>query len=78
MSDRIVGLTVTFRKPIKDEDAEDLIKLIACVTGVGAITTSIVASPEFYIAKEQARMEYRQKVFDLFVNYPDKKDSRDE
>jgi len=68
MSDRIHSLTVTFEKPIKDEDAEKVINAIKVIRGVSDVQPEI-ADAETYMAIEAARRELGKEL--LAVLYPD-------
>jgi len=67
MSDRYVTLTVFLEEPIKEEDAEYIMKAIQMVRGVRAVEPACIAAAVSW-AKESAKDELRQKLFDVLYS----------
>jgi hypothetical protein len=62
MSDRIFAFTVSLDYSFKDEDAAEIAKAIGMIKGVADVTP-LVANPDLYYAKESARRELTNLLF---------------
>ena len=62
MTDRMNGVTVTFDRDIREDDAEILIQAISMIKGVIHVEPNIVM-PESYNAKMQMKIEIRDKLY---------------
>lgn len=68
MTDRINTLCVVLEKPIRVDDAEDIITAIEMIRGVTKVEANI-ANPETYAADIRARRELGDKLWSvLFPN----------
>ena len=66
MTDRIAGVTVTFKADMRADDAAPLIAAIKLLNGVVNVT-EYVADPMSHFMKEQAKHEIRMKIIGLLV-----------
>lgn len=64
MTERYIALTVTLEHPLRSDDAEEVIKAIGMIKGVQGVVP-VVSNVEVYWAKENARSELRQKIWNL-------------
>lgn len=64
MSDRITGLTVYFKKPVKDEDAVKWCEAIELMSNISKVEMKIVG-PDYYFAHETVRRELIEKIWDI-------------
>ena len=64
MTDRYSGLTVTFRKDIRDDDAEVIITAIRLIKGVLSVD-SIPSTTDLLIATNRVKAELRNKLWDV-------------
>lgn len=65
MTDRIASLTVVLDREYRDDDCQSIIDAIQMTKGVLKVTPEVVDIGH-YTAKEQARMDLRQKIFNVF------------
>jgi len=66
MTDRLNGVTVTFDRDIRDDDAECLIQAIKMIKGVVHVEPNIVTS-EDWMAQTRTKTEIRNKLYE-FIN----------
>lgn len=64
MSNRHHSYTVVLDHELKDEDSEEVIQAIKMIKGVTQVVPHI-ADGGFYIAREQAKIDLRQQMWDL-------------
>ena len=69
MTDRHVGYTVVLGKEIRDDDAVPILTAIRQIRGVLKVTPQ-VASPEFYMAREQARGDLKKTLWAALLKDP--------
>jgi hypothetical protein len=69
MSDRYIALTVLLERPIKDEDADAIIRAIQLIKGVMDVSP-VIADPMAEWAKEAARTELATQVLDVLRKKP--------
>jgi hypothetical protein len=64
MTDRIHSFTVVLDENIRDDDVQPVIDAIKMIKHVLSVT-SHVADAEAYMAESRAKMELRQKLWDV-------------
>lgn len=62
MTDRLNGVTVTFERDIREDDAEAILIAIRQIRGVAAVEPH-VATPEDHFARTQAAHEFKIKLY---------------
>jgi len=67
MTDRLKGLTVTFEKDMRDDDAEGLIDAIKRLRGVADVIPHIVNSDD-YMNRTQVRYDMQAKLYKCLQN----------
>jgi hypothetical protein len=65
MTDRINGLVVVLDRDYRDDDCEQIIEAIKMIRGVESVTKN-VADLGSHIAKQQVRVELREKLIALY------------
>lgn len=66
MSDRMKGITIYFKKPMRDDDAQAIIDACKLFPNVAKVEGSIVTS-DYYFQVAQARSEIRDKILDIIL-----------
>ena len=66
MTDRLNGVTITFEKDIRDDDAEAIINAMKMIKGVIHVEPHIVTTDD-HMATTRANIEFRGKLID-FIN----------
>lgn len=61
MTDRLIGLVVGFKKPIREDDAEAVMNAIRLLRPVGAVTP-MMDEPRDWINRESVRRELEEKL----------------
>ena len=64
MTDRVQTLTVVLEHDMRDDDARDLAKMLNAVRGVGRVELGPVVSPVDWLARERAKRELREKLWE--------------
>jgi hypothetical protein len=64
MTDRIHSLQVILAKDIREDDAEDLVKLLMLIRNVVGVKRNVADSVS-HMAEERAKMELKEKLFDI-------------
>jgi len=67
MSDRYSGLIVTFKEPIKDEDADKIIELFYQIKNVVNVQP-VVDDVLMVVAKNQIRHEFTEKLWKVIYD----------
>lgn len=62
MSDRLKGLTIVFKKPIRDDDAESMIKAMYLFENVAKVIPKIVTH-DHIMAVETAKFNIRERLW---------------
>lgn len=65
MSDRVSGFVVVLDGDYKDEDAEHIQETLMMLKCVAAVRP-VVATPADLINRERVRIEFREKLFNVF------------
>lgn len=68
MTDRYNALIVTLRKPVRSDDAEEIINAIKMIKGVTGVNGR-VANVEDYIARKSAQDDLGRKIIDMIIKY---------
>jgi len=66
MTDRLAGFIVTLETPVREDDVESTRKAILQLKGVISVSP-VVANAEFYMAREQARVELTHDLLDVLA-----------
>lgn len=61
MTDRLKGLTVTFDRNIRDDDAELIINAVLMIKGVQDVHP-LVVNPDGWVVANKARMDMRDRI----------------
>lgn len=67
MTDRLNGVTITFEKDIRDDDAEAILNAMRMIRGVAHVEPNIVTS-EDWMAQMQVKTDIRTKLYDFIKN----------
>jgi len=66
MTDRLNGVTITFEKDIRDDDAEAILDAMKMIRGVAHVEPNIVTIDD-WMSRRQVKSDIRDKLYD-FIN----------